>query len=108
MLSSAASRLAPQRLAVAPRRYFPTAAAHSFSASAASSFPRNVSGLQRRWNSSGKPRPFKLQLMDVTNRRVQKQKELQEKGFDPSNRAGGNELANTILGKTGVAICMWI
>ncbi|KAK8187448.1 hypothetical protein HDK77DRAFT_474849 [Phyllosticta capitalensis] len=108
MLSSAASRLAPQRLAVAPRRYFPTAAAHSFSASAASSFPRNVSGLQRRWNSSGKPRPFKLQLMDVTNRRVQKQKELQEKGFDPSNRAGGNELANTILGKTGVAILVFV
>ncbi|KAK8153858.1 hypothetical protein BKA80DRAFT_292223 [Phyllosticta citrichinensis] len=107
MLSSNTLRLAlhHQRLAVAPRRYSPTAAAHSFSAPApVASFPRNVSGLQRRWNSSGKPRPFKMQLMDVTNRRVQKQKELQEKGFDPSNREGGNEIANTILGRTGIAL----
>ncbi|KAK8434316.1 D-lactate dehydrogenase [Phyllosticta citricarpa] len=113
MLSSNTLRLAlhHQRLAVAPRRYFPTAAAHTFSASApapAASFPRNVSGLQRRWNSSGKPRAFKQQLMDVTNRRVQKQKELQDKGFDPSNRFGGNEIANTILGRLGIGLLVFV
>lgn len=46
--------------------------------------------------------------MDVTNRRVQKQNELQEKGFDPSNRDGGNEITNTILGRTGVAILVFV